>query len=35
MGSHVQAIANYAKAVQLDPKNYDASAMLQKLRGRA
>lgn len=32
-GNRVQAIAYYEKAIQLDPKNYNASAMLQKLRG--
>jgi uncharacterized membrane protein len=34
-GNKRQATAYYERAVQLDPKNYDALSMLQKLRGRA
>ncbi|HEY2093312.1 MAG TPA: DUF2306 domain-containing protein [Thermoanaerobaculia bacterium] len=34
-GDKPRAIAYYEKAIQVDPKNSDASAMLQKLRGRA
>ena len=33
-GNTPEAITYYEKAVQLDPKNYDALAMLQKLRGK-
>jgi len=33
-GDNVQAIAYYEKAVQLDPKNYNALAMLEKVRAR-
>jgi tetratricopeptide (TPR) repeat protein len=34
-GNKTQAIAYYQKAVVLNPKNYNAAGMLQKLRGRA
>jgi cytochrome c-type biogenesis protein CcmH/NrfG len=33
-GKKAQAIADYRKAIQLDPSNGDAVAMLRKLDGR-
>ncbi len=34
-GKKAQAIAYYERAIRLDPKNYNASVMLQKLTGRS